>query len=117
MTLHYRQAEFNRLWVVDKKQVEEFGAAFVSTVHVDGALFPFAGHCIEFHKLGAAFRIEQLAFRVTMCHCALNWDFVRGQLSGDCIRGVRPHNPSHEDSPLGTNRVYSIAYLESQDGW
>ena len=65
--VHYRQAEFDRLWIVDADQVEGFGAAFVNSPSVDAALFRSAGHCIDFHRLGGAFQLEQLAFALRCC--------------------------------------------------
>jgi pimeloyl-ACP methyl ester carboxylesterase len=65
--VHYRQAEFDRLWVVDADQVKEFGAAFVNSPRVDAALFQCVGHCIDFHRLGGAFQLEQLAFALRCC--------------------------------------------------
>jgi pimeloyl-ACP methyl ester carboxylesterase len=60
--VHYRQAEFDRLWITDAEQVKGFGEAFSSSPRVDAALFEGAGHCIDFHRLGASFQLEQLAF-------------------------------------------------------
>ena len=60
--LHYRQAEFDPLWITDKDQVHSFGEAFSSSPQVDARLFPASGHCIDFHRVGAAFQLEQLAF-------------------------------------------------------
>jgi pimeloyl-ACP methyl ester carboxylesterase len=60
--VHYRQAEFDRLWITDAEQVKGFGDAFSGSPRVDAALFEGAGHCIDFHRLGASFQLEQLAF-------------------------------------------------------
>lgn len=60
--VHYRQGEFDRLWITDAGQVECFGAAFSASPVVDAALYRSAGHCIDFHRLGFAFQLEQLAF-------------------------------------------------------
>jgi pimeloyl-ACP methyl ester carboxylesterase len=60
--VHYRQAEFDRLWIVDPRQVSEFGAAFSAAPSVDAQLYSSAGHCIDFHRLSAAFQLEQFAF-------------------------------------------------------
>jgi pimeloyl-ACP methyl ester carboxylesterase len=65
--VHYRQAEFDRLWIVDAEQVRGFGAAFTNSPRVDAALFNSVGHCIDFHRLGAAFQLEQLAFALRCC--------------------------------------------------
>lgn len=66
--VHARQGEFDRLWITDPSQVEEFGRAFVNSPVVDSRLIPRAGHCIDFHRAGGAFQLEQLAFALT---CAL----------------------------------------------
>lgn len=60
--VHYRQAEFDRLWITDADQVAGFGAAFSASPMVDAALYRSAGHCIDFHRLGFAFQLDQLAF-------------------------------------------------------
>ncbi|HEY5209353.1 MAG TPA: alpha/beta hydrolase [Stellaceae bacterium] len=65
--VHYRQAEFDKLWIVDADQVKGFGAAFVNSPRVDAALFEGVGHCIDFHRLGGAFQVEQLAFALRCC--------------------------------------------------
>jgi pimeloyl-ACP methyl ester carboxylesterase len=65
--VHYRQAEFDRLWITDAEQVKGFDDAFSSSPRVDAALYLGAGHCIDFHRLGAAFQLEQLAFALRCC--------------------------------------------------
>lgn len=60
--VHYRQGEFDRLWVTDHAQVLTFGAAFTTSGDVDARLYRSVGHCIDFHELGPAFHLEQLAF-------------------------------------------------------
>lgn len=60
--VYYRQGEFDRLWVTDDAEVHAFGAAFTSSDDVDARLYRSAGHCIDFHKLGPAFQLGQLAF-------------------------------------------------------
>lgn len=60
--VHYRQAEHDRLWIVDRQQVAGFAAAFTAAPDVDGRLYPASGHCIDFHRPGEAFQLEQLAF-------------------------------------------------------
>jgi hypothetical protein len=42
--------------------VFNFGRAFSSSPSVDVRLFESTGHCIDFHRVGAAFQLEQLAF-------------------------------------------------------
>ena len=60
--LHYRQAGQDQLWTVNASEVAGFGAAFKRSPRVDAALAPACGHCIDFHRRGAAFQMEQLAF-------------------------------------------------------
>ena len=67
--VHYRQAQFDHLWVVDSEQVDGFAAAFSASPLVDSRLFASAGHCIDFHRLGFAFQLEQLAFAL---RCAVH---------------------------------------------
>ena len=60
--VHYRQGEFDRLWITDTGQVAAFGACCANAPSVDARLFHGAGHCIDFHAAGAAFHLDQLAF-------------------------------------------------------
>jgi len=60
--VHYRQAADDALWLVSQDEVDDFGAACSSAPWRDAALVRDAGHCIDFHRLGAAFQLEQLAF-------------------------------------------------------
>ena len=60
--VHYRQAEFDRLWIVDQGEVDDFAAALKSSPLVDSRLVPGTGHCIDFHRIGPAFQLQQLGF-------------------------------------------------------
>lgn len=60
--VHYRQGEFDRLWIVDEGEVAAFAGALTSSSHVDAQMLRGTGHCIDFHKLGAAFQLQQLGF-------------------------------------------------------
>ena len=60
--VHYRQGEFDGLWIVSETEVKGFGDALCSAPHVDARFMPGVGHCIDFHRVGAAFQKEQLAF-------------------------------------------------------
>jgi pimeloyl-ACP methyl ester carboxylesterase len=60
--VHYRQGEWDALWVVDARQIDEFSAAFSGSPQVDAALVRSTGHCIDFHRLGLSFHLEQLSF-------------------------------------------------------
>jgi pimeloyl-ACP methyl ester carboxylesterase len=60
--VHYRQAEFDGLWIVDEDEVRSFGAALSKSPMVDAALAPGVGHCIDFHRRSAEFHAQQLNF-------------------------------------------------------
>lgn len=75
--VHYRQGEFDRLWITDAAEVARFGALLRHAPTVDAALVPATGHCIDYHRAGAALQTEQLAFAH---HCA----------SGDRGEATRP---------------------------
>jgi pimeloyl-ACP methyl ester carboxylesterase len=60
--VHYRQAEFEKLWAVDQAEILRFAAALSASPRVDAAMFRGVGHCIDFHHRGAAFQLDQLAF-------------------------------------------------------
>ena len=60
--VHYRQAEHDRLWVVDTGEVAQFAAMLTASPRVDAALFHSTGHCIDFHHAGAALQLQQLGF-------------------------------------------------------
>lgn len=60
--VHYRQAEFDKLWIVDREQVEGFAAALSSSPLVDARMVQGVGHCIDFHRIGPAFQLQQLGF-------------------------------------------------------
>lgn len=60
--VHYRQPEFEKLWVVNDEQIQRFSAAFTKAPSVDANWCKGAGHCIDFHHGGEAFQLEQLAF-------------------------------------------------------
>ena len=60
--VHYRQGEFDPLWITGEDQVRGFAAAFSAAPLVDARIFASSGHCIDFHRLGLAFQLEQLEF-------------------------------------------------------
>lgn len=60
--IHYRQAEFDRLWNVDEGEVIAFKQCFTHSPLIDAELFRSAGHCIDFHRPSCAFQLQQLAF-------------------------------------------------------
>ena len=60
--IHYRQADGDALWVSDRAEVRAFAAACTGAPLVDAALVGDAGHCIDFHRIGASFQLDQLSF-------------------------------------------------------
>lgn len=65
--VHHRQGEFDALWITNVEEVTAFRAAFVASADVDARLLRSAGHCIDFHRLGAAFQLDQLSFALRCC--------------------------------------------------
>jgi pimeloyl-ACP methyl ester carboxylesterase len=63
--VHYRQAEFDKLWVTDKAIVDAFGQAFRQSARVDAQITAGAGHCIDFHNASKQFQNEQLDFALS----------------------------------------------------
>ena len=62
--VHYRQAEHDRLWVVDAGEIEAFAARFTAAPRVDAALVSNTGHCMDFHAIAPALHLQQLGFAV-----------------------------------------------------
>ncbi len=62
--VHYRQAEHDRLWVVNRSEVAAFAARFAAAPHVDAAMVANTGHCMDFHAIGTALHLLQLGFAV-----------------------------------------------------
>jgi pimeloyl-ACP methyl ester carboxylesterase len=60
--VHYRQAEVDHLWIVDQGEVDGFRRALSKSPRVDAAMMRGTGHCMDFHKIGASFQIQQLGF-------------------------------------------------------
>lgn len=60
--VHYRQAEFDRLWIVDRREVDGFAACLSRSPLVDARMVEGVGHCIDFHRIGPAFQLQQLGF-------------------------------------------------------
>lgn len=76
--VHYRQGEFDGLWIVDQQEVKGFGEAFVRSPLVDARMLPGVGHCIDFHRCGAAFHTQQLGFAL---QCAAETAILRAAAS------------------------------------
>ena len=60
--VHYRQAEFDHLWVTDPSTVEVFSQSFRQSARVDAGITSGAGHCIDFHRMAKSFQTQQLDF-------------------------------------------------------
>lgn len=60
--VHYRQGEHDRLWITGQGEVDAFAAALGNSARVDAAMMRGAGHCLDFHDVGAAFHLQQLGF-------------------------------------------------------
>ncbi|WP_228518193.1 hypothetical protein, partial [Curtobacterium sp. VKM Ac-1376] len=62
----HRRLPCNRLhWVADQQPLDEYAALFSSSPSVDARIVSAAGHCIDFHAVGDAFQLDQLAFALT----------------------------------------------------
>lgn len=60
--VHYRQGEFDHLWIVDQGEVDGFRDALGKAPRVDAALMPGTGHCMDLHRIGGALQTQQLGF-------------------------------------------------------
>ena len=60
--VHYRQGEFDKLWIVDEGEVSAFAKALAKSPRVDAAMVRGYGHCLDFHRIGGNFQQQQLAF-------------------------------------------------------
>lgn len=60
--VHYRQAENDKLWIVDQEQINGFAKALTAAPWVDARMMPATGHCMDFHHIGLALQIQQLGF-------------------------------------------------------
>ena len=73
--VHYRQAEFDAMWQVDAGEVDQFASACSAAPWVDSGIVRQSGHCIDLHRVGAAFQLEQLAFAIKCAvHAAMSGD-------------------------------------------
>lgn len=60
--VHYRQGEFDHLWIVDQGEVDGLERALSRSARVDAAMIRGTGHCIDFHRVGGAFQLQQIGF-------------------------------------------------------
>lgn len=78
--VHYRQAEFDRLWIVDQGEVDGFAKALSASSRVDAALVRGTGHCMDLHRIAPAFQMQQLGFAL---QCGVEARAVREMASDD----------------------------------
>ena len=62
LPVHYRQAEFDRLWIVNEHEISGFAASLSASPMVDARMASGTGHCIDHHRIGPALQIQQLGF-------------------------------------------------------
>nr|WP_256330365.1 alpha/beta hydrolase [Variovorax sp. YR216] len=60
--VHYRQAEIDHLWICGQQEVDSFAKALANAPRVDAAMMRNTGHCVDFHRVGRALQLQQLAF-------------------------------------------------------
>jgi pimeloyl-ACP methyl ester carboxylesterase len=60
--VHYRQGEFDQLWIVDPGEIDGFRQALSGSPRVDARMMRGTGHCMDFHHVGRALQIQQLGF-------------------------------------------------------
>lgn len=60
--VHYRQAEVDRLWIVNQGEVDNFAKALSKAARVDAEMMLGTGHCIDLHHVGRSLQLQQLAF-------------------------------------------------------
>ena len=64
--VHYRQGEFDRLWIVAESEVSAFAEALFRSPKVDAAMVKGCGHCLDFHLIGGEFQQQQLDFALSL---------------------------------------------------
>ena len=60
--VHYRQGEFDRLWIVDEGEVRDFQQSLSKSPRVDARMLRGTGHCLDHHTIGPALHLQQLGF-------------------------------------------------------
>jgi pimeloyl-ACP methyl ester carboxylesterase len=60
--VHIRQGEHDAFWVADQQPLVDYAALFTVAPSVDARVVAATGHCIDFHAVGDAFQLDQLAF-------------------------------------------------------
>jgi pimeloyl-ACP methyl ester carboxylesterase len=60
--VHYRQGEFDKLWIVSRDEVSDFAQALKHSPRVDAVMMQQTGHCIDYHRIASSFQVQQLAF-------------------------------------------------------
>jgi pimeloyl-ACP methyl ester carboxylesterase len=67
--VHYRHAEFDALWEVNPETIDRVRKGLSASPLVDAAIYRNTGHCIDFHRVGAALQLHQIAFAM---ECAMH---------------------------------------------
>ncbi len=65
--VQFRLAEQDGLWVVNDAEIQELSGLLSGVAGSSAAIVADAGHCIDFHKAGARFQDDQLAFALDCC--------------------------------------------------
>ena len=60
--VHYRQGEFDHLWIVDAGEISGFARALSGSSRVDAQMMRGTGHCMDFHHIGRALQVQQMGF-------------------------------------------------------
>jgi hypothetical protein len=60
--VQFRLAEQDGLWVANDGEIEAVSGLVPDVAESSAAIFTQAGHCIDFHRVGAKFQDEQLDF-------------------------------------------------------
>ena len=60
--VHYRQGEFDHLWIVDADEISGFARALSDSSRVDAQMIRGTGHCMDFHHIGRALQVQQMGF-------------------------------------------------------
>ncbi|HEX3615866.1 MAG TPA: alpha/beta hydrolase [Solirubrobacteraceae bacterium] len=69
--LQYVLAEYDALRIVSRERLNAFADRFCNSSYVERFIFRGAGHNIDHHHLGRAFRLQQIAFALRCSETAL----------------------------------------------
>jgi hypothetical protein len=65
--VHFRLAEFERIWPASPSDLKRMAAAFAQAAYVDAAILPDGGHLYEAHIRGHELVTAQLDFAYNAC--------------------------------------------------